>query len=95
MRVPVSIYTGVICVMMWRSAALAAQPETSLWRWFALVGAIFFAFSDTLIALDRYHDPIAGARVPIILTYYAAQLFITLSVVEPRHLDDEPAVTPS
>ena len=81
MRIPVGIYTGVICMMMWRSAALAGADDPSPWRWLALVGAISFAFSDTLIALDRYHEAIPGARVPIIVTYYVAQLLITLSVL--------------
>jgi uncharacterized membrane protein YhhN len=81
MRAPVAVYTGVICVMMWRAAALAASDDPSPWRWLALLGAVSFAFSDTLIALDRYHQPLPGVRVPIILTYYLAQLLITLSIL--------------
>ncbi len=84
MQIPVAIYTGVICVMMWRSAALAGSDDPSPWRWLALIGAVSFAFSDTLIALDRYHQPIPGVRITIIVTYYVAQLLITLSVLTPQ-----------
>ena len=80
MLVPVVGYTAVIGVMMWRSGALMMRRPLSIWSALALPGAILFAFSDTLIALDRYHAPIEGARIPIILTYYIAQLFIALSV---------------
>jgi uncharacterized membrane protein YhhN len=81
MQVPVAAYTLAIFVMMWRAAALvfaAEKPQTADWA--VMVGASLFAFSDTLIALDRFHAPIDGVRIPIILTYWAAQLGITASV---------------
>ena len=40
------------------------------------IGAILFGLSDTLIAFDRFHEPIAGVRYPIILLYWAGQLGI-------------------
>ncbi len=77
MRVPVVAYTSVILVMLWRSAALLASEQAPTpWDWAALVGAILFGFSDTLIALDRFHAPIDGVRVPIIVTYWLGQLLI-------------------
>lgn len=78
LRWPVAGYAAAISVMMWRAAACltpgARQPAL-----LALSGAISFAASDTLIALDRFHAPIAGARYPIILLYWAGQLAIALS----------------
>ena len=80
MRVPVTVYATLICIMMWRAAATigsegAPQPQ----EWSALVGAVLFAASDTLIALDRFHRPLRGARYPIMLLYWAGQLLIALS----------------
>lgn len=80
MRVPVIAYTSVILVMLWRAAAmLASETRPTPWDWAALVGAVLFAFSDTLIALDRFHAPIDGVRVPIIATYWLGQLLLAAS----------------
>lgn len=80
MRVPVTIYMVVIGVMIWRAAAgLGAGGEVTPRQWLALGGAAVFGFSDTLIALDRFHAPIAGARIAIILTYWAALWLLAAS----------------
>ncbi|MFW6058109.1 MAG: lysoplasmalogenase [Persicimonas sp.] len=85
MRIPVVAYTSVILVMLWRSAALVAgQKRPGGWDWAALVGAVLFGFSDTLIALDRFQAPIDGVRVPIILTYWGGQLLIAASTLSDR-----------
>lgn len=47
----------------------------------ALGGAVVFGASDTLIALDRFHAPIDGARYVIIVTYWAALALIAASAV--------------
>ena len=80
MRAPVAIYVIAICTMVWRAAARvghAGAPRRG--EWAGLAGAVLFALSDTLIALDRFHAPIAGVRVPIILLYWAGQLGIAAS----------------
>ena len=41
------------------------------------------AVRDTLIGLDRFRAPIAGAPYAIILLYWAGQLGLALSVREP------------
>jgi uncharacterized membrane protein YhhN len=56
------------------------------------VGAILFGLSDTLIAIDRFHAPLPGARYAIILLYWAGQAGIAASAV--RRLDSPP-VPPS
>lgn len=80
LRVPVIAYTATIFVMLWRAAAmLASQARPTPWDWAALVGAVLFGFSDTLIALDRFHSPIDGVRIPIIATYWLGQSLIAAS----------------
>jgi uncharacterized membrane protein YhhN len=75
MRVPVIVYSAVICAMMWRAAATVGLPGGSV----ALAGAVLFAASDTLLALDRFQRPIRGARYAIMALYWAGQLLIALS----------------
>ena len=74
MALPVSVYVAVICTMMWRAAASVGstgRPTTA--EWLALAGAVLFAASDTLIAVDRFRAPIEGVRWPIMLLYWAGQ----------------------
>lgn len=75
MRAPVAVYAAVICTMMWRAAATVGRPGGSI----ALAGAVLFAASDTLLALDRFQRPIRGARYAVMALYWAGQLLIALS----------------
>jgi uncharacterized membrane protein YhhN len=79
MKWPVVAYVVVICTMMWRAAARLGGPTQGFAEWSALVGAVLFAASDSLIALDRFHAPIRGVRYPIILLYWLGQWGIALS----------------
>jgi len=71
LRLPVAVYMAAIVTMMWRAAA---RPGSS-----AILGALLFGASDTLIAVDRFYAPLPWARLPIILLYWAGQLLIALS----------------
>lgn len=73
--VPVAVYAIVISVMAWRAAArIGTVPSISGLT--TAVGAVSFVISDSLIALDRFGDPIPGARWWIMTTYWAAQALI-------------------
>lgn len=71
LAVPVVVYVAAIVGMMWRAAA---RGEAA-----GLAGALLFAASDTLIALDRFVAPIPGARYAIMALYWAGQLGIAVS----------------
>lgn len=75
MRGPVIVYAAVICTMMWRAAATVGLPG----GWTALAGALLFAASDTLLALDRFHRPLPHARVWVMTLYWSGQLLIAVS----------------
>lgn len=80
MAVPVAVYVTIICAMMWRAAArLGEGGGYRVDQWAGAVGAGVFAASDTLIALDRFHAPIAWARYAIILLYWSGQWGIARS----------------
>ncbi len=81
LRLPVIVYVGVILTMGWRAAARIGHPgESPKAHWSALCGAISFILSDTLIALEKFHGAFPFARFLIMLTYWAGQLGIALSV---------------
>jgi alkenylglycerophosphocholine hydrolase len=91
MEGPVVAYMLAIGAMMWRAAARVGGQEETPGARSALVGAILFGLSDTLIAIDRFHAPFPGARYAIILLYWAGQAGIAASA----RPDRDPAPLPS
>ena len=58
MYYPILAYTIVIVLMMWRAASLANTTENNWQSFLVVIGAVSFAFGDTLIAFDRYYEKI-------------------------------------
>jgi alkenylglycerophosphocholine/alkenylglycerophosphoethanolamine hydrolase len=82
MAVPVAVYGATICTMMWRAAARVGSSGTpALAAALGLLGSIAFGASDTLIAFDRFAEPIPAARWPIMILYWLGQSGIAASVV--------------
>jgi alkenylglycerophosphocholine hydrolase len=86
LAIPVVGYMGIIGAMIWRATVVATQPtsSSSLHRaahWLPFIGALLFAFSDTLIGLSRFATPLPGVTYPIILTYWGGQFFIAASAI--------------
>jgi uncharacterized membrane protein YhhN len=91
LRLPVAIYIVAIVSMMWRAAAtVGAQGKTRDFELAALLGAISFGLSDTLLAFNRFiwHDTLtmfsiteAAPFVPTLTMtlYWLGQLGLTLA----------------
>ncbi len=82
----------VICCMMWRaSAVLQRRIFRRQAAWSALLGAMIFASSDSVIAVLNKFFGRSGARCVIIVTYWLGQLGIVRSVMraEPAVLEAE------
>lgn len=69
---PVSAYVAVISVMV--AAAIATGAPL------AIAGAVVFMASDTLIAWNRFVEPMPWAGVAIMVTYHAGQAMLVLSL---------------
>ena len=83
MALPVGIYILVICAMMWRAAAcLGSGGQPTREEWAALIGAMLFALSDSLIGIVAFHTPLDWLSYPILIFYWIGQLGITYSAVE-------------
>ena len=81
MYYPILAYTIVIVVMMWRAAAINdSGQKINLASYLVIIGAVSFAFGDTLIAFDRYYEKIPSVRYTISTSYYLAQFLIASSV---------------
>ncbi len=95
MYYPILAYTIVIVIMMWRAATIATIKEHSNWMSFLVViGAVSFAFGDTLIAFDRYYEKIPSVRYSISTSYYLAQFLISLSVVYLNKVNSKQKIVP-
>ncbi|PTL75373.1 lysoplasmalogenase [Vitiosangium sp. GDMCC 1.1324] len=97
LALPVGVYVAVICTMMWRSAALmGSEGLARREQWAALIGALCFGLSDTLLSLRMFVHPFEGLSYAIILLYWAGQLGIALSAVpSPGRSEAQPVVVGS
>ena len=66
MAVPVALYSVAITAMV-TGAAMADRPLL------LLAGALSFALSDAMLAIDRFINPLPGAGLLIMGSYYLAQ----------------------
>ncbi len=81
MLIPVLVYMIVILIMavtaFWRKGNVNRQSF-----YLVFIGALFFIFSDSLIALDKFYMSIPLARTGIISTYAFAQLLIVSGIIK-------------
>ncbi len=79
--VPAAMYCVLISVMLW-CALVTLQQDPQLSTLQGAIGAGLFYTSDLLLSLNRWgKGPIPYGNYLIIATYYAAQVFIFLSVI--------------
>lgn len=75
LRLPVLAYVGVIATMAaqaWGRHRVLRNPASLL----VAAGASLFMLSDSLLAINRFVQPLPWAAVGVLATYYAAQALI-------------------
>ncbi|MGN1401965.1 MAG: lysoplasmalogenase [Bacillus sp. (in: firmicutes)] len=77
LAVAVTLYIAVISMMGWFAFLTADR--------FALFGSLLFILSDTILAWNRFMEPVPYAGEWIMLTYYSAQLLIASSATRSLH----------
>lgn len=75
MKLPVRIY-GIVISFMFLLALHMVYHSNKLMGRFLLLGAFFFVLSDTLLALNKFWQPLPYAGILIMLTYGLAQFMI-------------------
>ncbi len=86
----ISFYLVAISCM----AISAGFRNDSQFIWVAL-GAFIFMVSDSLIAINKFVQPFPLAGVAIMVSYYLAQLMITLGIIRHQLQQQAPAQTAS
>lgn len=75
MKLPVTVYTIVIISMLIMAFNRRNLVDPVSFTW-VFIGALFFVFSDSCIAINLFYKPFASARAVIMATYIIAQFLI-------------------
>ena len=75
LKIPVIVYATVICSMLLSSLHIYYKTEKSS-NLFFILGAALFVISDSLLAVNKFYQPIPKAGIWIMLSYCAAQYLI-------------------
>jgi uncharacterized membrane protein YhhN len=80
LKIPVIIYAVALMIMVLQS--VYRYGFTSLRSfWSVCVGALLFMLSDSILAINKFYQPITNAGVLVIATYMAALFFIVQGVI--------------
>jgi uncharacterized membrane protein YhhN len=83
MLLPVLFYMIVILSMA-ISAYLRQGSVPKISFYFVLIGAVLFLISDSLLAVNKFYEPLPNSNISIMFTYAFAQLFIVFGLLKQR-----------
>ena len=72
-----------LAAAVWKHAGSGAGRRIA---WGLLAGAILFGFSDMLIGIHRFAQPLPGAAFAIILSYWAGQTLFAATAIRREKL---------
>ena len=75
MRIPVLVY-GIVISFMFMLAMHMLFIKNKIAGIWMMTGALLFVISDSILAINKFYQPVEVAGVLIMLTYGLAQLFI-------------------
>jgi uncharacterized membrane protein YhhN len=79
MSLPVIVYALVLLVFLWQAAGQYGFNPTNA-TGFGFFGAVLFVLSDSLLAYNKFVKPLKWAPGVLMVLYWAALYFITLSI---------------
>lgn len=83
LRIPVSVYALAIVSMAIAAFNLKALLSSTAWR-MLIAGVLLFVLSDSLIAINKFLQPLSLARISIMATYLLGQYWIALAISKLR-----------
>jgi uncharacterized membrane protein YhhN len=75
LALPVLVYAGVLTAMVLNALFRFGRTNSPSFA-YVFGGAILFMISDSVLAINKFLEPVDGAGTWIMLTYIAAQFFI-------------------
>ncbi|SDH35206.1 lysoplasmalogenase [Winogradskyella thalassocola] len=81
MLIPVIIYMLVILSMA--TAAYLRKDKVNILSYgLVFFGALFFLVSDSILALNKFYEPLAYSNISIMVTYALAQYLIVIGILK-------------
>ncbi|MEO6550346.1 MAG: lysoplasmalogenase [Ferruginibacter sp.] len=83
LKIPVMIYAAIICSMLLCSIHIylkAGAPANCYY----VAGALLFVLSDSLLAINKFFEPIPLAGIWVMLSYCAAQFLIVSGFIDKK-----------
>lgn len=77
MKIPVTVYTMVILMM-----GLSALFRKAMGSSYVLIGAILFIASDSILAVNKFYEPVYAAGFWVMSTYILAQFLIVSGMIK-------------
>jgi uncharacterized membrane protein YhhN len=82
LKIPVAIYAFVISLMVYSALMAWSRPAWPINATVLVsIGAILFYISDSMLAWDRFLNPISHARFKVMVTYHVGQIGIILGAM--------------
>lgn len=79
MKIPVIVYGAVISFMLFTALLLYDMKDNVTAR-YLLAGALFFVVSDSVLAVNKFHQAVPYGGWVIMITYIAAQYLLTVGL---------------
>ncbi|HEV8512422.1 MAG TPA: lysoplasmalogenase [Cyclobacteriaceae bacterium] len=80
LKFPVIVYAFALTLMVLQAIFRLGRTNAKSF-WLVFFGAAFFMLSDSLLAINKFYQPISSAGVWIMMTYIAAIYFIVNGVI--------------
>lgn len=81
LKIPVAVYSLGISVMGLLALNRLGRVNTDSFNWI-FYGALLFIFSDSVLAYNKFVEPIRGAGAIIMVSYMLAQYLITIGATD-------------
>ena len=81
LRLPVIVYAGVLMFMV-LNALFRFQKTSASSFWMVSAGAVLFMLSDSILAINKFLQPVNHAGVWIMSTYLCGQFLIVRGLIE-------------
>lgn len=81
MKLPVRIYGVVICFMLMLALHMLYIQNKKAGIWM-VSGAVLFVISDSVLAVNKFYNPVKDAGIIIMTTYGIAQMLITHGAIK-------------
>jgi len=80
LKIPVLIYALMLTLMVVQSIFRLGRTSAKSF-WLVFFGAVFFMISDSILAINKFYQPISTASVWVMATYIAAVYLIVNGVM--------------